>query len=62
MPLPRDTLIESELGLWGRMGGLKPQMSFAEGEFAGKKRVTRKEALLGAMEKVVAAKRLVERL
>ncbi|NCW28673.1 MAG: IS5 family transposase [Verrucomicrobia bacterium] len=38
------------------------QMSFAESEFAGKKRVTRKEALLAVMEKVVAWKRLVERL
>ena len=38
------------------------QMSFAESEFAGKKRVTRKEALLAVMEQEVGWKRLVERL
>jgi IS5 family transposase len=38
------------------------QMSFSESEFSAKKRVTRKEAFLAVMEKVVPWKRLVERL
>jgi transposase, IS5 family len=38
------------------------QMSFSESEFASKKRVTRKEAFLAVMEKVLPWKRLLERL
>ncbi len=38
------------------------QMSFSESEFTNKKHVTRKEAFLAVMEKVVPWERLVERL
>jgi IS5 family transposase len=38
------------------------QMSFSQREYAGKKRVTRKEAFLAVMEEVVPWKELVERL
>ena len=38
------------------------QLSFSQREYAGKKRVTRKEAFLAVMEEVVPWKELVERL
>jgi IS5 family transposase len=39
--------------------GMEKQMSFAQAEYAGKKRVTRREKFLSEMEKVVPWKRLV---
>jgi transposase, IS5 family len=38
---------------------MEKQMSFAQAEFAGKKRTTRREKFLGDMEKVVPWSRLV---
>jgi IS5 family transposase len=38
------------------------QMSFSESEFANKRRVTRKEAFLAAIEKIVPWKRLIDRI
>jgi transposase, IS5 family len=39
--------------------GMKQQMSFAQSEYAGKKKVMRRERFLGEMEKVVPWARLV---
>jgi IS5 family transposase len=38
---------------------MEKQMSFAQAEFAGKKRITRREKFLGDMEKVMPWGRLV---
>ena len=40
------------------VAGMKPQLSFAQSEYAGKKKVTRRERFLGEMEKVVPWARL----
>src|SRR5271170_319696 len=42
------------------MGGMENQMSFAQSEYAGKKKSTRREKFLGEMEQVVPWGRLVE--
>ena len=39
---------------------MRQQMSFAQAEYAGKKKVTRRERFLGEMDKVVPWARLVE--
>jgi IS5 family transposase len=39
--------------------GMRQQMSFAHSEYAGKKKVTRRERFLAEMEKVVPWDRLV---
>ena len=38
---------------------MRQQMSFAQAEYAGKKKVTRRERFLGEMEKVVPWARLI---
>jgi hypothetical protein len=48
---------EQEWFLYKR--GMEKQMSFAQAEFAGKRRITRREKFLGAMEKVMPWGRLV---
>ncbi len=40
------------------MQSMEKQMSFAQSEYAGKKKVTRRERFLGEMEKVVSWARL----
>jgi hypothetical protein len=42
----------------GKVAGMKQQMSFAQSEYAGKKKVTRRERFLGEMERVVPWARL----
>ena len=39
---------------------MEQQLSFAQSEYAGKKKVTRRDKFLGEMEKVVPWERLVE--
>src|SRR5271157_4140125 len=41
---------------------MKRQMSFAQAEYAGKKKITRREKFLGEMERVVPWMRLVARI
>ena len=43
---------------FGRVADMKQQMSFAQSEYAGKKKVTRREKFLGEMERVVPWARL----
>jgi transposase, IS5 family len=43
---------------FGKVEGMKQQMSFAQSEYAGKKKVTRRERFLGEMERVVPWARL----
>ena len=42
------------------MGGMENQLGFAQSEYAGKKKTTRRERFLGGMERVVPWGRLVE--
>jgi transposase, IS5 family len=43
---------------FGKAACMKQQMSFAQSEYAGKKKVTRRERFLGEMERVVPWARL----
>ena len=58
--IPKEPLIycRSEGGE-DKLGGLTKQISFAASEWAGKKKVTRREKFLGEMEVVVPWERLV---
>jgi IS5 family transposase len=46
------------MGCFGKEACMKKQMSFAQSESAGKKKVTRRERFLGEMERVVPWARL----
>jgi IS5 family transposase len=49
---------ESTKSGFDNVADMKPQLSFAQSEYAGKKKVTRRERFLGEMEKVVPWARL----